>query len=129
MSKITFIPQLYVEKNGAQAVEFYKLAFDAIELRRWTNDDGTVHVSELEIGGAIFHIHEEKPSEGQFSPQTSGGITAVMGLMVSDPDAMMAKALAAGAKERRPMQDYDYGYRQGEVIDPFGHWWMFEKVI
>ena len=113
LAKITFVPQLYVGKNGAEAVEFYKKAFDAIELRRWSNADGTVHVSELEIGGAMFHLHEEKPSERQFSPQTCGGTTSIMGLMVSDPDALMAKALAAGAKEGSAMQDYDYGYRQG----------------
>ena len=128
-SKTTFIPQLYVGKNGAEAVEFYKKAFDAIELRRWSNDDGTVHVSELEIGGAMFHIHEEKPGAGQLSPGLCGGVTAIMGLMVPDPDAVMTKALAAGATELSPMQDYDYGYRQGDVKDPFGHLWMIEKII
>ncbi|HTD41120.1 MAG TPA: VOC family protein [Mucilaginibacter sp.] len=128
-SKTTFVPQIYVGKNGADAVEFYRKAFDAVELRRWSNDDGTVHVSELEIGGAMFHIHEQKPSAKHYSPELCGGITAIMGLMVPDPDSVMAKALAAGATELSPMQDYDYGYRQGDVKDPFGHQWMIEKVI
>ena len=88
-SKTTFVPQFFVEKNGAEAVEFYKKAFDALELRRFSNDDGTVHVSELEIGGALFHIHEEKPSARQYSPALCGGTTTIMGLMVADPDALM----------------------------------------
>jgi PhnB protein len=128
-SKTTFVPQFFVGKNGAEVVEFYKRAFDAVELRRFSNDDGTVHVSELEIGGALFHIHEEKPSARQYSPALCGGTTTIMGLMVADPDALMEKAIAAGATVLTPMQDYDYGYRQGEVRDPFGHLWMIEKVI
>ena len=128
-SKTTFVPQFFVGKNGADAVEFYKKAFDAIELRRFSNDDGTVHVSELEIGGALFHIHEEKPRAGRLSPQLCGGVTAIMGLMVADPDAVMDRAIAAGATVISPMQDYDYGYRQGDIKDPFGHQWMIEKVI
>ena len=88
-----------------------------------------MHVSELEIGGALFHIHEEKPSARQYSPALCGGTTTIMGLMVADPDAVMEKAIAAGATVLSPMQDYDYGYRQGDIRDPFGHQWMIEKVI
>jgi len=85
-TQTTFVPQFFVGKNGADAVEFYKKAFDAIELRRFSNDDGTVHVSELEIGGALFHIHEEKPSARRYSPALCGGTTTIMGIMVSDPE-------------------------------------------
>jgi PhnB protein len=52
-----------------------------------------------------------------------------MGLMVADPDSVIEKAIAAGATVISPMQDYDYGYRQGDIRDPFGHQWMIEKVI
>lgn len=128
-SKTAFVPQFFVGKNGADAVEFYKNAFDAVELRRFINDDGTVHVSELEIGGALFHIHEEKPSARRYSPALCGGTTAIIGLMVADPDQVMEKAIAAGATVLSPMQDYDYGYRQGDIRDPFGHQWMIQKVI
>jgi PhnB protein len=48
---------------------------------------------------------------------------------VADPDAVMAKAVAAGARETNPMQDYDYGYRQGSITDPFGHHWTIQKSI
>lgn len=128
-SKPTFAPLLYVKKDGAAAVEFYKKALGAVELRRFSNDDGTLHVSELEIAGSLFRLHEEKTEAGQLSPQTAGGVTAVICLMVDDPDALMAQAVAAGGEEISPMQDYDYGYRQGDMLDPFGHLWTFEKVI
>jgi len=128
-TQTTFVPQFFVRKDGADAVEFYKKAFDAVELRRFSNDDGTVHVSELEIGGAVFHIHEEKPSARRYSPALCGGTTTIMGLMVADPDAVIERAVAAGATILSPMQDYDYGYRQGDIRDPFGHQWMIEKVI
>ena len=52
------VPMLYM-KDLAAAIEFYKKAFDAVELRRWTNDDGSVHVAEMSIHGALFHMHEE----------------------------------------------------------------------
>lgn len=88
-----------------------------------------MHVSELEIGGAIFHIHEEKPSARRYSPALCGGTSTIMGIMVADPDAVMKNPIAAGATVVSPMQDYDYGYRQGDIRDPFGHLWMIEKVI
>jgi len=53
-----FAPMIYL-KTLATAIDYYKKAFDAVELRRWTNDDGSVHVAELEIDGAMFHLHEE----------------------------------------------------------------------
>lgn len=123
-----FAPQLCI-KSGVTDIDFYKKAFGAVELRRWTNDDGSIHVAELSIDGALFHLHEEKPGAGQFSPDRHGGITAIIGLFVSDVDAVMKRAIAAGAKEISPAQDYDYGYRQGDILDPFGHLWIIEKKI
>ncbi|HTD98122.1 MAG TPA: VOC family protein [Mucilaginibacter sp.] len=130
-SKPVFIPMLYLRhEEGVAAIEFYKKAFNAIEFRVFSNDDGTVHVAELEISGTMFRFHEEKPSAGQLSPHSSsGGFTSSISLVVADPDAVMAQAIAAGAKELSPMQDYDYGYRQGDLLDPFGHLWTIEKVI
>jgi len=129
-SKPAIIPMLYLgHGEGVAAVEFYKAAFGATEIRRFSNDDGTVHVSELEIAGSMFRMHEEKPAAGQFSANTAKGVTTDISLMVSDPDALMVRAVAAGATETSPMQDYDYGYRQGSFTDPFGHHWTVEKVI
>ncbi|MEO8172200.1 MAG: VOC family protein [Sediminibacterium sp.] len=126
--KTSFAPMLAIS-NGTMNVDFYKNAFNAIELRRFSNDDGSIHVSELEIDGALFRLHEENPDKGSFIPNRYKGVTTTICLMVEDVDAVMATAIAAGAKEASPAQDYDYGYRQGDIIDPFGHVWTIEKVI
>lgn len=124
----TFAPQLYIP-NGVRDVDFYMKGLGAVELRRFSNDDGTIHVSELSIGGAVFHLHEETKNPASFSPDRHQGSTVTIGLFVEDVDAYMAKAVAAGATVTSPAQDYDYGYRQGNVVDPFGHIWMFESRI
>lgn len=128
--KPTFIPMLYVGHNeSAAALEFYQKAFGATVFRSFNNDDGTVHITELEIEGVMFRFHEDNSSKAELCPHAIGATTVGIDLRVDDPDALMEKVIAAGAKETSPMQDYFYGYRQGSVIDPFGHKWTFEKVI
>jgi hypothetical protein len=63
----TFAPQLYIP-NGTRDISFYAKAFGAAEVRRWANDDGTLHVAELSVDGAIFHLHEVTGKPGLFSP-------------------------------------------------------------
>jgi PhnB protein len=123
-----FAPQLYI-KSGITDISFYENAFGAIELRRFTNEDGSIHVSELSIDGLLFHLHEESTKKGQFAPQQVNGTTVIIGLFVEDVDVVMNKAIKAGAVVTSPAQSYDYGYRQGEVRDPFGHVWMIEMRI
>jgi PhnB protein len=124
-----FAPEL-VLTVVAPAVEYYKKAFGAEEIRRFTNDDGSIHVAELSIGGALFHLHEETSgSPERRSPKTLGGTSVLLGLFADDPDHMMANALLAGGKQISAMQDYFYGFRQGIVADPFGHHWMIQKKI
>ena len=120
-----FAPQLYIQP-GITDISFYEKAFGAIELRRRTNSDGSVHVAEFSIDGAIFQLHEEKINAGQFNPLGIKGTTALIGLFVADVDEVIAKAIKAGAILVSPAQSYDYGYRQGEIKDPFGHVWLIE---
>ena len=127
-SKTFFAPQLFI-KSGIRNIDFYSKAFGAIELRRWSNKDGSLHVAELSIDGALFHIHEEVARTNSFSPEKYNATTATIGLFVSDVDRVMNTAIAAGATETSPAQDYDYGYRQGELKDPFGHRWLIEMKI
>ena len=127
-SATTFVPHLQ-SKNVLAGMEFYKNAFGAIELRRWSNPDGSVHVAEMSIDGAMFHIHEEVSRSRQMSPETLNGVTCLIGIFVADPDAMANKAVAAGGTITSPMRDYDYGYRQGVVTDPSGHQWLVQKKI
>lgn len=128
MKPTFFAPQLYIPA-GVTDISFYEKAFAAVETMGFSNDDGSVHVAELSIDGAIFHIHEEKQAAGQLSPQSSNGTTVIIGLFVSEVDEVMAKAIEAGATLMSPAQSYDYGYRQGEIKDPFGHLWMIEQRI
>lgn len=128
--KPTFIPMLYVgHDESIAALEFYQKAFGATVFRSFSNDDGTVHIAELEIEGVLFRFHEDNASKNELCPHACNATTIGIDLRVDDPDALLAKVIAAGAKETSPMQDYFYGYRQGSVIDPFGHKWTFEKVI
>jgi len=124
----SFAPQLYI-KNGIKDISFYEKAFGAVELKRFSNEDGSIHVAELSINGALFHLHEEKIHAGRLNPELHNGITTLIGLFVPDVDAVMDSAIAAGAKTISPAQSYDYGYRQGEIRDPFGHLWLIEKKI
>jgi PhnB protein len=115
------IPTLSVN-NGAAAIAFYKNAFEAIELMCITAADGAI-VAEMSIDGARFFLADESPERGSFSPEKLAGISMRMGLFVADPDAVAAKAIAAGATEIYPVADQDYGYRLGHIKDPFGHHW------
>jgi PhnB protein len=108
-------------RNGARAVEFYKSAFGAVEVFHIGDPGGSV-VSRLSVDGAEFWVSDESPEHGNFSPESLGGSTTRMVLTVPDPDAMFAKAVAAGAREIVAVKE-DYGWRLGRVVDPFGHHW------
>jgi PhnB protein len=123
-----FAPHLTL-RNVLAGIQFYQAAFGAKELRRWSNPDGTVHVAEMAIDGALFHLHEEVPRTGEYSPETLKGTTSLVGLFVNDPDAMIRMAVAAGGREISPVKDYDYGYRQGTIVDPAGHQWLIQRTI
>lgn len=123
-----FAPRLSLQ-NVSDALEFYKKAFGAVELRRWSNDDGSVHVAEISIDSALFHLHEETSRITEFSPHTLKGTSVVIGLFTDDTDGLSNRAIDAGAKVLSPMQDYDYGYRQITIEDPFGHHWQIQKKI
>ena len=119
--KIGFLPTLSV-RRGAEAVEFYKKAFGAEVIFCIADPDGAI-VAQLSIDGVGFLVADESPGHENFSPETLGGSTIKMGLVVSDPDAVAKQAVAAGAKEIYPVADQDYGYRLGRIKDPFGHHW------
>jgi PhnB protein len=125
--KTFFAPELIIG-NGTTDVDFYIKAFGATEIRRFSNDDGSIHVSELEINGALFHLHEVT-SLYSSSPFILAGTTVIIGLFVEDVDALVASAVEAGATLSSPAQDYFYGYRQGLIVDPHGHRWQIQQRI
>lgn len=125
-TRIAFIPTLYLHDLSA-AIAFYKKAFGATERWRIEHPQGHVHVAEMAVPPILFRIHDEVSRDQQLSPVTIKGTTIIMGLLADGPDALFERAIAAGATEISPMQDYDYGYRQGTLRDPFGHHWCLER--
>jgi PhnB protein len=119
-TKTSIAPLLSV-RQGAKAVDFYKAAFGALELYRIDSDDGAV-VARLAADGAEFWVADESPEHQNFSPETLGGGTVRMVMIVENPDAAFDCAVAAGATVVTPM-DNQYGWRLGRVVDPFGHHW------
>ena len=113
-------PWLSVRKS-AQAVDFYKSAFGAMELYRLDGGEKGV-VARLSVDGAEFWVSDESPEHGNFSPESLGGGSVRLILTVADPDAVFAQALAAGATEIYPMGEV-HGWRIGRVVDPSGHHW------
>jgi PhnB protein len=120
-SIVTSLAPMLSVRKGAQAVEFYKSAFGAIEVYRVEDPGGSV-VARLSIDGAEFWLADESPEHQNFSPESLGGGTVRMILTVPDPDATFAKALAAGAKQVVAVEEA-YGWRLGRLVDPFGHHW------
>jgi PhnB protein len=123
----TLISPMLSVRRGAQAVEFYKQAFGAKETYRVEAPDGAV-VSTLSVDGAEFWVADESPAHKNFSPETLGGSTTRMVLVTHDPDAMFARAIAAGAKEVQPVKN-QHGWRLGRVEDPYGHHWEIGKPL
>lgn len=87
--------------------------------------DGSV-VARLSVDGAEFWVADESPEHKNFSPETLGGGTTRMILVVDDPDAAFARAVSAGAAVVHEMSN-EYGWRLGRVMDPFGHHWEIGK--
>ncbi|MFC5260518.1 VOC family protein [Kribbella qitaiheensis] len=121
-------PQLSV-RRGRAAMEFYRQAFGAIEIYRvGGTDENPEVVSQLRIGEDLFWVSDESPEHENFSPESIGGGTVRMLLIVADPDASVAQAVAAGATEVARVAD-EHGWRLGRVRDPFGHHWEIGKPL
>jgi PhnB protein len=128
-SGLTFFAPHLTVRNVLAELNFCKAAFGAVELRRFSNPDGSVHVAEMSIGGALFHIHEEMPGSVEMSPEQLKGTSSAIGLFVPDPAATVRNAVAAGGREISPTRDYDYGYQQATMMDPAGHVWLIQKRL
>ncbi len=111
--------------DATEAVRYYKEAFGAVESDRLENEPGRVAVAQLAVGGARFWVQHDPES----SPAALGGRSPVrMILTVDDPDAVFARAVAAGAAEVAPVRD-EHGWRVGRVADPSGHHWEIGKPL
>ena len=112
-----------VVKGAARALDFYARAFGAVELMRMPQADGRIGHAEIRIGDSPLMLADEHPDMGAVGPKTLKGSPVSLLVYVEDVDACFARAVKAGAREVRPVQDQFYGDRSGIIEDPFGHQW------
>ncbi len=118
----TVTPYLII--NGAKkALEFYEKAFGAIAMFCMDQQGGKVGHAEMRIGDSIIMLADEYPDMGYRGPQALGGTPVSILLYVENVDQLFKRAIGAGGKELRPVQDQFYGDRSGTLADPFGHVW------
>jgi uncharacterized glyoxalase superfamily protein PhnB len=111
------------------AIDLYARAFGATVVGEvFRAPDGAV-VAEVEIDGCRFGIATEAPELGTPSPETAGATTVRLKLVVDDPDAVAARAVESGFELMFPVADQPYGWRQGRVVDPFGHHWLVGRPL
>jgi PhnB protein len=122
----SIVPWLSV-RQSVQAVEFYKAAFGAVEVYRLDTSPDCV-VARLSVDGAEFWVADESPEHFNFSPATLGGSTVRVIFTAADPDAVFARAIAAGATEVSAVAE-QYGWRVGRVADPYGHHWEIGRPL
>ncbi len=116
-------------RDAAAAIDFYARAFGAREKFRLTEPGGRIGHAELELGGTTIMLSDEYPESGIRGPASIGGTSFTIHLHVDDADALIARAVAAGATIVRPANDQFYGERSGTLRDPFGHEWNIGHEI
>ena len=110
-------------RGAAEAIDFYKKAFGAAEVMRMPGPEGKLGHAEIRIGGSRIMLADEYEAMDFLSPQARGGTTVHLHVYVKNVDQMVERAVAAGAKLIRPVENQFYGDRTGTLQDPFGHVW------
>lgn len=136
MSKVKPIPDgvpvvmpMLVCRDAAAETDFCKTTFAAVELVRRPGPDGTVAHAALTIGGAMIMIEGEWPSLASRAPQPDGSSSVVIYVYVEDVDAVIERAVAAGARILLPVKNQFWGDRTGRIIDPSGHVWTISTRV
>jgi PhnB protein len=115
--------------GAAEAIEFYKKSFGATELMRMPGPEGRIGHAEIRIGDSHVMLADENPAMPYRGPKSLGGSPISLLLYVEDVDTTVERAVAAGARLLRPVQDQFYGDRTGGIEDPFGHQWLVATHI
>jgi len=130
MAQVNFIPDgmhtvtpHLICAGAADAIEFYKKAFDAVELSRMPGPGGKLMHASIRIGNSAVMLADEFPDFGNLSPLALKGTPVVLHIYVPNVDEIFAQAVAAGAIVRMPVTDMFWGDRYGQVLDPYGHHW------
>lgn len=121
-------PYLIVS-NGVKAIEFYKKAFGATAVICMQHSGEKIGHAELKIGDSKIMLGDGCPEMGAHSPEHFGGSPVSLHFYVKDVDAVVKRAVAAGAKLIRPVADMFYGDRCGGLEDPYGHKWYLATHI
>jgi PhnB protein len=119
----TLTPYLAVD-NAAEAIKFYGNAFGAKERTRMDGPDGKIAHAELEIGDSLVMLSDPFPQSNYKTPKELGGNSVGVFMYVQDVDAVVQKAVDAGATVTMPVEDMFWGDRFGTISDPFGHSWQ-----
>jgi PhnB protein len=120
----------YLAVNDANAaIDFYTTVFGARERMRMDAPGGKVGHAELQFGDSLVMLADEFPEMGNRSPRSVGGTPVTISVYVDDVDAAFDRALRAGAKELRPLENQFYGDRTAQIEDPFGHRWSISTHI
>lgn len=115
--------------GAAQAIEFYKAAFGAIEQMRLADPQGRIMHASIKIGDSIVMLNDEFPEMGGLGPKGFGGTAVTIHLSVENADAWFERATKAGATVKMPLADMFWGARYGLLEDPFGHSWSIATQI
>ncbi|HEX3510276.1 MAG TPA: VOC family protein [Solirubrobacteraceae bacterium] len=118
----SLMPYLIVD-GATEAIEFYADVLGATERMRIPGPDGRIGHAELDIGDSVLMLADENPEMGIRAPRGVGGSAVMMYVYVDDVDDAFARAIAAGAKSVRDLEDRFYGDRACQLEDPFGHRW------
>jgi PhnB protein len=124
----TVTPHL-VCAGAADAIAFYKKAFNAVEVGRIAGPQGKLLHGAVRIGDSTVMLADEFPDWGAFGPKSLKGSPVTIHLYVEDVDSFVTRAAAAGAKIIMPVQDMFWGDRYGKLEDPFGHHWSVSTHV
>ncbi|MGH2762937.1 MAG: VOC family protein [Thermoleophilaceae bacterium] len=116
------IPYLIVD-GAAAAIDFYNSVLGATERMRMAAPNGKVGHAELEIGDSVIMLADEHPEIDARGPTSVGGTPVSLHVYVEDADGVFERAIEAGARPVRPVENKFYGDRSGGFEDPFGHRW------
>ena len=116
------MPYLIVDGAGA-AIDFYCSVLGATERLRMPAPDGRIGHAELQLGDSMIMLADENAQMGARGPRAIGGTPVSLHVYVEDSDAVFERAVQAGARALRAVEDRFYGDRSGQFEDPFGHRW------
>lgn len=120
-------PYLIVD-GAAEAIRWYGKALGATELYRLPMGDKVSH-AEIRIGDSVVMLSDQWPDMNAYGPNHRGGPTASFMIYVEDVDAAFERAVQAGGRVDKPVENQFYGDRSGTFEDPFGHKWTLATHV